>query len=68
MNTDRPFFSQPDGQPEVIRIEAPPSIHGPAQADIDRWLQGADVIDLGSPKRDQAIQPTTWHTDRAGRL
>lgn len=48
--------------PSTVEIDVQqPSIQGLASKEIDRWLEGTEVIDLGSPKRDEAIMPTTWH-------
>jgi hypothetical protein len=39
-----------------------PGIQGLPAEEINRWLDGnVEIIDLGDAKRDEMIQPTTWH-------
>lgn len=47
-----------------------PGVLAPSPADLNRWLEeDVEVIDLGEARRDQVIQPTTWHAAcRAGRV
>lgn len=55
------FITEPE---QVVEINPDPRPGvNPVPLDLlRRWLdESVEVIDLGSPKRDQVIQPTTWH-------
>lgn len=56
----------PQPQVEVIDIDldprGTPGVQGPSPSELDRWLDGdVEEVDLGSPKRDGLIVPSTWH-------
>ncbi len=50
------------GKTIEISPDPRPGIGTPTSPDMLRWLDDdAEIIDLGQPKRDEVIQPTTWH-------
>ena len=56
----------PQPQVEVIDVDldprATPGVEAPSPNELSRWLDGnVEIIDLGDAKRDEMIQPTTWH-------
>lgn len=51
-------------KPQVVEIntDPQPGVGSPSPTELLHWLeQDVEIIDLGSPRRDQVIQPTTWH-------
>jgi hypothetical protein len=51
-----------DKEVEVNLDPRAPGIQGLPAEEINRWLDGnVEIIDLGDAKRDEMIQPTTWH-------
>lgn len=57
-----PFSPSQQDEPLEINLDPRPGIYTPSPADIQLWLdEDVEVIDLGEIKRDEVIQPTTWH-------
>lgn len=60
----RLFSDEQQASPKTVQVTTNPQIGiaAPSPEVMLQWLeQDTEVIDLGAPRRDQAILPTTWH-------
>ncbi len=56
------FGSEPKKESTAISLDPRPGIAAPPPNILQQWLdKDVEVIDLGVVRRDEVIQPTTWH-------